>query len=442
MNAFQILALCWLLGLGALYLGMEAAEHRWWPYMFVKDVEAFVAGHEEEDTTLAEKVQNDLGLLPARHFVPPPDLSNISSGYGFIEVPVNSRRGKPVVFLAENAPRGYRVVYGVFDLDSGLHGVILLDPDGKVMNVWNVTQEGNPWSNYPDENVFPHGFVILKDGSIITAFDESSILTRYDYCGNELWRVPGNFHHSIEIGEDNTIWTWGSPEGEVIIGNNVHQVRVSDGETLQRFSIYDMIEANLDIDVFGLRQLDDKDGSTWVSGGGGAFHQNDVDPLLPEFADAYPAFEAGDLLLSLRSINLILVVEPETQKIKWWRVGLTRRQHDPDWNNRGTISVFDNNMHRGHSRIVEIDPETMDYRTVVAGEDYDFYSWHRGKHQELPTGHMLVTSAAQGRAFEVAPDGQITFDFLNLYTPEHGALALSEARFLPPDYFEELPTCD
>ncbi len=442
MKPLQVLAIVWLVVVGAGLYGMKAAEQGWWPYPTLKEVEAFLAGNEEESTTLTEKVQNDLGLLPARHLVPPPNLEGIGAGYEFIELDVSDRRAPPVMMLADDAPYGYRVIYGVFDLPDALHAAILIDPEGQVQRVWPLSQEDVDWAHPADANVFPHGFEILKDGSIIVAYDHGTSMTRYDYCGNALWQVMGGFHHSIDLVDEDSFWVWGNDGQPSQFGNIMHEVAVADGSIRRSISITDMIDSNPEIDIFGIRQADEQAGSRFIITGGGAWHQNDIDPLPASLADQYPQFEAGDLLVSMRSPNLVYVVDPETVRVKWWRQGLTRRQHDPDWNDRGTITIFDNNMHRGFSHIVEIDPVTMESRRILNGERYSFYTWHRGKHQQLDSGHLLVTSAAQGRVFEAAPDGSLTFDFLNLYAPEHGALVLSEARFLPADYFEDLPTCE
>lgn len=441
-KVIQLIAAAWLLVVAAFFYGVKATENGWWPYPLLQEFEDFVSGHEEEGTTLTEKVANDLGLVPARHLVPTPPLEQFNSAYGFLDVPTRDRRGKPVVFLSPAAPPGYRLIYGVFDFTDHLHGAILIGPDGKVERVWQISQENLEWPSPQDDNVFPHGVEILADGSLIVAYDHGTSLTRYDWCGNEEWRLKGGFHHSVELLDQDSLWVWGNEGRASQFGEYMHQVRTADGEIVRTATILDTIDANPGIDIFGVRQADYEQGSRWVMGGGDPFHPNDVDPLPAGFSDAYPRFQTGDLLISLRSLNLLYVVDPATLEVKWWRQGITRRQHDPDWNARGTITVFDNNMHRDHSHIIEIDPETFETRRLIDGRDHDFYSWHRGKHQLLESGHVLVTSSAQGRVFEVAPDGSLTFDFLNLYTPDQGALVVSEARYLPMNYFEELPVCD
>jgi hypothetical protein len=146
--------------------------------------------------------------------------------------------------------------------------------------------------------------------------------------------------------------------------------------------------------------------------------------------------------VSLRSINLVLVIDPQSLGIRWWSQGVVRRQHDPDWNDRGTITVYDNNMHREHSRIQELVPGQIEANILLAGEDHDFYSWRRGKHDQTPGGGLLITSTEQGRVFETNARGEVVFEFVNRYSENDKVLPVSEARFLPPDYFTELPECE
>ncbi len=345
-------------------------------------------------------------------------------------------------FLSQDAPKGYRLIYGVFDFKESLHGAVLFDPDGEVFNIWHLGQQGVAWNHQPDENIFPHGFVIGSDGSIATAYDSGTSLTKYDFCGNILWRIKGGFHHSISFDGRFAIWTWGDAGSEKPYGNNLIKIDYETGEVLKEFHMDDILQANLDIDIFGILQEDSIDGSKWIGHkAGGRWHVNDIDPLPEEFADQYPGFNQGDLLLSLRSPDLICVIDPNTYKVKWWRQGLTRRQHDPDWNSKGTMTIFNNNMHRGLSSIVEINPETYEHHHVVLGQAYEFYTWIRGKHQRLQNNGYLITSTQQGRVFEINEQGDVMFEFINIYNEEKGFLALSEAVFLPTDYFKELPKC-
>jgi len=467
MNTLRWIAAGWLIFVLAFSLGVYIYAAQVWPYPIIHSIERFVIGAGQE-LSLLEKLRNDLGLAPERHQhdrdgrkgargarrgdaadgrnaggAPDDDRYRMLDG-----LELDSGRLKPKVHLSEDAPEGYRLIYGVFDFaDDYLHGAILLDPDGAVQNVWRISQEveypQGDWGIDPqsDATVYPHGFVIARDGSIAAGFDGGSALVKYDYCGDRVWHVKGRFHHSLAFGPDrDAIWAWGKKLGsEGNAGVQFAKIDYRSGELLRNHSVGDIREANRDLSIFDVRQKEVKKGK-WKNIG--IYHVNDLEPLPRDLAREYPQFEPGDLLFSLRNIHLVFVADPKTFEIKWWRQGLTNFQHDPDWNERGTITIFDNRMEYPPSRIVEIDPQTYEHRVILDGGRYDFFSLARGKHDMLSDGGILVASTRQGRVFEVDADGEVVFDFLNRGTNEDKALAVSEALFLPPDYFEELPKCE
>ncbi len=382
------------------------------------------------DISLAQQLENDLGGTPWRRLVtrshrPNPNMEPID----FAGLSPNAE--KPVIFLSADAPKGFRVIIGSFGLkDGGFDAAVLIDSDGAVRHWWRLMEDPE-MAIRPERNRFPHGFLVLPDGSALFAMDGGNSLNRIDVCSHPIWAREGEFHHSIARADDGNIWTW----------DNYWMVKIDPetGETIKRLHPIQISRANPDIDIFGLRQTDHLGESKWTDD---FWHPNDVEPLPAQWADAYPDFDAGDLLVSLRSINLVFVVSPETMKIKWWRIGDWRRQHDPDWGPDGRILVYDNNMHRGVSRIVSLDPRLWGVETVVDGETYDFYSEIRGKVQQHSGGSILVTSSQQGRAFELNSSGEIQFDFESVYSPEHN-FQISEAQFLEENYFDfdEFPKC-
>lgn len=456
-----VIAIGWLACVLVYAYGLLSYRYNLWPYSAITEVRRFIVGDREESTTLVEKVLNDTGVRPTRHLMKPAKLALPAAAYHRLSgLPLTAGREAPLVYLSPDAPRGYRILFGTFGFEGALHGAVLLGPDGKVRRVWKVSQNDLPWPHQRDTNIFPHGFAVGRDGSILVAYDSGSSLTKYGFCGGIEWRLQGDYHHSIELQDDGTLWVWHKGTANAKLPRNnrragvwpkdpepwregtreesAYQIAYKDGKVLRHFSIQDVIDANPGIDIFSLRQEDGAKNSRWADD---PYHPNDLEPLPRAFAGRYPGFAAGDLLISLRSINLLTVIDPATLKVKWWRQGQTRRQHDPDWNDRGTITVFDNNMHRPPSTIIELDPKTMSSRTLVDGAKYDLYSWVQGNHDIMPAGHVLITSSLQGRVFEVGPDGKVSFDFQNFYTQEAGTLLLSEARFLPPDYFQQLPAC-
>lgn len=440
-RVIRLLAIGWLTLVVGFIGGLYVYGAQVWPYQAIKTVEIYVKGHKEEGTSLVKKIANDLNITPWRHLVGSPGI-NITQASKYKELkglPLNQRRKNPMIYLGDTAPSGYRVIFGTFDFLDTLYGVVLLNPQGQVAHVWKTTQEYAEWDHRPDTNVVPHGFEILSDGSILTGYDFGTSITRQDYCGRIIWKINGNYHHSINFGGEHSFWVWESYAPTE--SNYFVEIHIENGQVLRKFTLGDVMNANLDIDIFGIRQIDGAEESKWAERHGEQWHPNDIEVLPKKLEKYYPGFKAGDLLVSLRAPNLIFVMDPETLKVKWWRQGLTRRQHDPDWNERGTITVFNNNMHRGYSMIQEIHPMTFNSDVLVDGKDYEFYSRVWGKHQFLPTGEVLVTSAMQGRVFEVDMNGDITFEFVNTYNEENQAMIIAEARFLPVEFFKELPQC-
>jgi hypothetical protein len=242
-----------------------------------------------------------------------------------------------------------------------------------------------------------------------------------------------------------TVWT--------LIHDGVAQVSTAHGKILRKFAMEDVIAANPGTDILAIRQDDYADLSgnhknTFNDFGGNdrntseawlmdRFHLNDVEPLPRHLAARFDGFEAGDLLLSVRSLNLLFVIDPNSLKVKWWRMGMTRRQHDPDWSETGEITAFDNRLGRDYSRIVSIAPKSFEERILFDGQKNNFYSRFRGKHQITETGNLLVTSTQQGRVFEVDPNGKVVLEILNRKPGDSEFnYLISQATWLPVDYFK------
>ena len=176
----------------------------------------------------------------------------------------------------------------------------------------------------------------------------------------------------------------------------------------------------------GLRAIPDK------------FHPNDMEVLQPAMAKAFPMFDAGDLLLSFRNINMVTVLDPDTKELKWSSYGPWIQQHDPDFTADGKISVYNNNGYRKISSIVTVDPLTRDVQTVDIDEKFRFYSQYMGKHEYLDDGTLQITIPYEGRALEFDKDGQLVLEINNLFNEGHNAF-ISDYVWLPTSYFDTPP---
>lgn len=342
------------------------------------------------------------------------------------------------------ARRGWRLVSGAFVIDGEAeNAVLLMDPDLRAVRVWRVEEAAKEGElqPQPDSRKLVHGLEVLGDGSLLVTLDGGVTLQRYDACGNRVWSVPGLFSHSINLdagGE--SVW--------VVREEGFAEVALADGAVLREISVDAIMAANPEIDILGIRQQDinhptgnpPNEMGRWAHD---SFHFNDVEPLPAARAARFPGFEAGDLLISARSLNLVFVLDPETLRVKWWRIGLTQRQHDPDWAETGEIVVFDNRMNHDYSRVVALDVASPSVASVLLdGSQVQFFSRIRGKQQLLSGGYLIVTSPQQGEAFEVDATGTRVLEFAN---PAPGdslsSHLISELRWLPPEALTLTP-CD
>jgi len=144
------------------------------------------------------------------------------------------------------------------------------------------------------------------------------------------------------------------------------------------------------------------------------FHTNTVRPIRGGLEDEFPMFKEGHLLLSLREIHTIAVLDPENEVITWALTGQWKFQHEPRLLENGHLLLFDNRGNHGRSQVLEIDPLTQEIVWAYRGDPpKSFYSQDIGSVDRLPNGNTLIIESRRGRAFEVTPDKEIVWEFVN-----------------------------
>ena len=226
---------------------------------------------------------------------------------------------------------GWRILVGPFTLDGKVeHAALALGPDLTVEHVWYLHEDAvKDRTPSAVHRKLVHGFDVLRDGSVIFTFDEGVSIQRFDSSSSPVWTTEGLYSHSVTIHDDER-YAWS------MTARGLVEFETATGSIHRGLSMDDIIRANPMIDLLEIRRSDDNDlagnrrttSEPWMHD---PFHLNDVDPLPADLADQFPDFNTGDLLVSVRSLNLVFVVDPDTLKVKWWRSGVTRRQHDPDW---------------------------------------------------------------------------------------------------------------
>jgi hypothetical protein len=108
-----------------------------------------------------------------------------------------------------------------------------------------------------------------------------------------------------------------------------------------------------------------------------------------------------------------------------------------------------NTITRGYSRVLEIDPTTFNiewiYTAEIAGhatrrDSHRFYSPYQSNAQRLPNGNTLVTEAVHGRVFELTPDLEIVWEFIepNWRQPGVEHVPVFRAYRVPHDWVPQL----
>jgi hypothetical protein len=153
-------------------------------------------------------------------------------------------------------------------------------------------------------------------------------------------------------------------------------------------------------------------------------HLNDVRVISEQDAATSPHLAAGNLIVSLRSINTIAVIDRHTKLITWLSSGRTVLQHSPRYMGDNTLLAFDNlgaSRTRGGSRIVRIDMDTdavkVIYPNATSTDTASFISSTAG-HIELSSDRKraLISLTRQGQTLEVdLVSGTILWEFLNIH---------------------------
>lgn len=330
-------------------------------------------------------------------------------------------------------------------------GALLIDMEGRILHRWDIAfSDAFPEPRHlevapPDYDVVLHGAALLPDGDVILNMEGVGAV-RLDRCSRLVWRLPVMTHHSVEhlpsgetlIAADRLYHAATphfprlapGPEGH-FIDNLVLRLR-PDGSVARETSVLDVLyESGWAALLFA--------GEDPTIRTAQPTHLNDIEVLREDMAAAFPRFRAGDVMLSIRNLNTIMVVDGQTWRIKWTMTGPFLYQHDPDFMPNGNILLFDNRRtggrpQLGYSRIIEIDPDTREIVWSYQGTDEEpFYTDIRGMQQLLPNGNVLVVEAQRGRVFEVAreSDNRIVWEYVNLARDGFAGLITGAERVAP-----------
>lgn len=344
-----------------------------------------------------------------------------------------------------------------YTLVSGDRVVRLLTMNGEPAHEWRVGGEGKMG--------FIHRARLESKGRLMILVGKTNErpahLEEYDWDGRLVWEYApeaGDPHHDFCLRDDGRVLlvcteavppevtsriTDEARRGLTIYGDVLIEVSREKEVTWQWH-----LHRHLDINTAGPIPA----GRDWRGGPDNNTitdwtHTNTIQAL-PEnrlFDSGDARFRPGNVLISMRQLDTILIVDRETDEVAWsytgdYKGGLSG-QHEPNMIEKGTpgegnILVFDNGTsprrdlaHAGCSFVLEIDPATKDVAWVY-DVGHRLYSPYTSNCQRLKTGNTLIFEAACRRMSEVTPDKRIVWEYVTTDNAQR-------VHRYPYDYCEE-----
>ena len=256
MNLVQKIAIAYILGAVLLAFGFAVGKYKIFPYSYIQQIEEYIAWNPDaKKTTLQEKLQNELGVVPIIFVYPSTVPAATVNQSDDLPLPqLKKRRGNPKIYAAPEHQSGYRAIFGAMDFDDAFWGGILLGPELKVVHTWKLSTDHLPKSTRPDPLKNMYGLALLPDGSVIyTMGEDGGGIVKVDACGEVLWNLEGIFHHTISMSEDNEyFWTY---EGDHTAKHpKLLKASSRTGEIIDTIDMKDAMLKNEFIHIFNVRK--------------------------------------------------------------------------------------------------------------------------------------------------------------------------------------------
>jgi outer membrane protein assembly factor BamB len=347
----------------------------------------------------------------------------------------------------------------------------LMDMNGHHLHRWRFAfkeafpdvEEIHAWYNQKHWRHFWRRVHLFNNGDLLAIYEGNGII-RIDKDSHLIWAKAGGFHHDLEVVGDK-IYT--------LNRRLVTLPRINEKNPILEDLITILDENGRMIKNISILELFERSEFAHLMEGmppaGDIFHTNTIEIMDGKSARKSPLFKKGNVLLSMRMLDTIAVADLEEEKIIWAKKpGIWKTQHQPTMLDNGNMMVF-NNLYikkredkaefdrltntNGYklvnqkiyeddmSSIMEFDPLTMEIKWEYRGEEKNsFFSLASGSNQRLANGNTLITESDRGRAFEVEPEGEIVWEYINIHrtgkNKEKIAAILEMIRLRPqPNFF-------
>jgi len=340
---------------------------------------------------------------------------------------------------------------GGYTLYCPLRGVpkaYLLDIKGNIVKTWNIDVLPFQVQLMPDGTLLALGY-LLTGGS--AKYGVSHALRRYSWSGELLWEyIDSKLHHDFhQLKNGNILLLRHKPipqhKSRKVRGGKPgtdrglrhlyrlikrKQATASTPQAGGEVSFGKRMRWNAQAAINSLRMdgdeiieltPDKKIVWDWVA------HKH-LDPKIDVVCPVCPRLEwthsnslnempDGNILISIRQTSTIAIIDKETKEIVWRWTGGMSHQHDASILPNGNILVFDNGMHLSpvpRSRVIEVNPGTNEIVwQYMSPRVTDFFAPVISGAQRLWNGNTLICSGTQGRLFEVTPEKEVVWEWIN-----------------------------
>jgi len=307
--------------------------------------------------------------------------------------------------------------------DRAYNGYTLFTPMGG-STAWLIDMQGRPvhcWEMaYPSTAyglLLPNGNLIYSGADLAGPRTEGSrftaVIVEADWDSNTVWeyRATNQHHDFSRMYNGNTMILrsarvpaeiaarvkGGLPgTGERGMGTDSFQEITPDGKVAWEWLAYEHLDPEIDI----LCPICNR--GAWT-------HTNSCFGL-----------PNGDILTTFHHLDTVGIIDRKTGDIKWrWGMGEIAHPHNPTMLDNGNVMVFDNGQHRkgtviSYSRVVEVNPNTGEIEwEYMSDPPNSFYSSVGSGAQRLPNGNTLISAQTQGRFFEVTPEKEKVWEYIN-----------------------------
>jgi hypothetical protein len=330
-------------------------------------------------------------------------------------------------YLTGYRPAGERSSVRVHDASRALNGLnlvvsahapqaTLVDMDGAVRKIWtgDVAKAfpGLQLSSREDRDAarFFRSVFLLPGGEVVAMFQGIGLVC----LGPESqvrWSWQGPVHHDLQLA-GKTIWTLAHRQRPALkdfhpddwVWEDFVVELSAEGRLLREISVLESFRRSVYAPLL-TRLAPDPD----------IFHTNSLQVLDGSASARSPLLKKGNILISMRENEFVAILDPDERRIVWALTGQWHRQHWARLVENGHLLLFDNLGALGPaSRVLEIDPFTQQILWSYGGAPGEqFFSATSGFVHRLSNGNTLVGVSNEGRVFEVTPDRQVVWEFVN-----------------------------